>query len=74
MITKLLKLYLYGNCDYWQNNGHTARCSHKFHIKRKLIVKYIIAPYLNYISYFPYFSALKPPALKIPVIKPIICG
>ena len=31
-------MYLYENCEYWQNNGHTTRHSHKFH--RMLIVIY----------------------------------
>ena len=35
MYSNIIKLnnHLYENCDYWQKIGHTARCSHKFHIK-----------------------------------------
>ena len=64
-------MYLYENCDYWQNNGHTARHSHKFHIKCLIVIYKIVAPYLNYIIFYIFFifSALKPPALKIPVFN-----
>ena len=31
--------YLSENYDYWQKIGHTARCSHKFHIKCNAMLK-----------------------------------
>ena len=70
---------MYEICDYWHNNGHTARCSHKFHIYKMLNVAHkIVAPYLNDIIFIMLFIflALKPPALKIPVsiLKPAITG
>ena len=63
------------NCDYWQENGHTARCSHKFHIKCQN-VKCIISTIFTTYHIFPYFSALKTAALKKPVsiLKPAITG
>ena len=60
-------MYLYENCDYWQNNGHTARCSHKFSYKMLNVGYKIVVPYLNHITFIMLFifSGLRPPALKI---------